>query len=91
MVVQDRIFLDRCPNFFLGLWDSMLMVTTDYPHWQMIPELKVYYLLQAAYWSQQLVVLAFKLEKPRPDYNQLFAHHLVTPWLIGSVTTPSCA
>ncbi|OCH94130.1 longevity assurance proteins LAG1/LAC1 [Obba rivulosa] len=55
----------------------------DYPHWQMIPELKTYYLMQAAYWCQQLLVLALKLEKPRKDYNELVAHHIVTLWLIG--------
>ncbi|THH19865.1 hypothetical protein EW146_g1403 [Bondarzewia mesenterica] len=55
----------------------------DYPHWQMKPELKRYYLMQAAYWCQQLIVLAFKLEKPRNDYRELVAHHIVTLWLVG--------
>jgi very-long-chain ceramide synthase len=51
----------------------------------MIPELKRYYLMQAAYWCQQLIVLALKLEKPRSDYYELIAHHIVTLWLIGYV------
>ncbi|KAI0318702.1 TLC domain-containing protein [Amylostereum chailletii] len=55
----------------------------DYPHWQMKPELKRYYLMQAAYWCQQLVVLVLGLEKPRKDYNELIAHHFVTLWLVG--------
>ncbi|OCH84674.1 longevity assurance proteins LAG1/LAC1 [Obba rivulosa] len=55
----------------------------DYPHWQMTPELKRYYLMQAAYWCQQLLVLALKLEKPRKDYNELVAHHMITLWLVG--------
>ena len=55
----------------------------DYPHWQMIPQLKAYYLVQAAYWCQQLLVLVLKLEKPRKDYNELVLHHIVTLWLIG--------
>ncbi|EPQ59908.1 hypothetical protein GLOTRDRAFT_125743 [Gloeophyllum trabeum ATCC 11539] len=55
----------------------------DYPHWDMKPELKRYYLMQFAYWCQQLIVLAFGLEKPRVDYKELVAHHLVTLWLIG--------
>lgn len=58
----------------------------DYPHWQMTPELKRYYLMQASYWCQQLIVLVFRLEKPRKDYKELVAHHLVTLWLIGFVT-----
>ena len=64
-------------------WYNTSAFWIEYPHWQMIPELKVYYLLQAAYWAQQLLVLALRLEKPRVDYNELVAHHLVTVWLIG--------
>ncbi|EIM88473.1 longevity assurance proteins LAG1/LAC1 [Stereum hirsutum FP-91666 SS1] len=55
----------------------------DYPHWQMKPNLKRYYLMQAAYWCQQFVVLVLRLEKPRKDYHELVAHHFVTLWLIG--------
>lgn len=55
----------------------------DYPHWDMKPELKRYYLMQAAYWCHQYLVLVLKLEKPRKDYQELVAHHLVTLWLIG--------
>jgi very-long-chain ceramide synthase len=51
----------------------------------MIPELKSYYLIQAAYWCQQLIVMIFGLEKPRKDYKELVAHHFVTLWLIGYV------
>ncbi|OBZ70049.1 Sphingosine N-acyltransferase lac1 [Grifola frondosa] len=55
----------------------------DYPHWDMKPELKRYYLMQAAYWCQQLIVLLLGLEKPRKDYGELVAHHFVTLWLVG--------
>ncbi|KAF5344131.1 hypothetical protein D9758_008861 [Tetrapyrgos nigripes] len=55
----------------------------DYPHWDMKPELKRYYLMQMAYWIQQLLVLVLRLEKPRKDYNELIAHHFVTIWLVG--------
>lgn len=58
-------------------------VLKDYPHWDMLPELKHYQLMQAAYWCQQLIVLVLRLEKPRKDYHELVAHHLVTLWLIG--------
>ncbi|KIM90890.1 hypothetical protein PILCRDRAFT_811387 [Piloderma croceum F 1598] len=54
-----------------------------YPHWDMNPELKRYYLMQAAHWCQELLVLLMKLEKPRKDYAELVAHHFVTLWLIG--------
>jgi very-long-chain ceramide synthase len=49
----------------------------------MKPELKRYYLMQMAYWAQQLFVLVAGLEKPRSDYYQLVAHHFVTIWLVG--------
>ncbi len=52
----------------------------------MTPELKRYYLMQASYWCQQLIVLVFNLEKPRKDYKELVAHHIVTLWLIGHAT-----
>ncbi|KAF2818610.1 LAG1-domain-containing protein [Ophiobolus disseminans] len=43
---------------------------------------KAYYLLQASYWAQQLIVLLLMLEKPRKDYSQLVAHHIITISLI---------
>ncbi len=49
----------------------------------MKPELKRYYLMQSAYWCQQLLVLVLGLEKPRKDYLELVAHHIVTLWLVG--------
>ncbi|KAI0773441.1 longevity assurance proteins LAG1 LAC1 [Irpex lacteus] len=80
---------------FTGLWGWRIMSQLptwwyqteyfwiDYPHWDMKPELKRYYLMQAAYWVQQLLVLVLGLEKPRKDYNELVAHHIVTLWLVG--------
>ncbi len=62
-----------------------LQLTTDYPHWDMKPELKRYYLMQMAYWCQQFLVLVLGLEKPRKDYAELVAHHFVTIWLVGYV------
>ena len=49
----------------------------------MTPELKRYYLMQASYWCHQLIVLVLRLEKPRKDFKELVAHHIVTLWLIG--------
>lgn len=40
----------------------------------MTPQLKIYYLLQASYWIQQIFVLVLKLEKPRSDYVELCIH-----------------
>ncbi|CEL61015.1 hypothetical protein RSOLAG1IB_04254 [Rhizoctonia solani AG-1 IB] len=55
----------------------------EYPHWEMTARMKYYYLLQTAYWAQQLFVLVLKIEKPRKDYTELVIHHAVTIWLIG--------
>lgn len=46
----------------------------DYPHREMTRSLKCYYLMQAAYWCQQTIILALKIEKPRKDYKELVAH-----------------
>lgn len=79
----------------MGLWGVIIMSESDiwwydtkhfwlgYPHWDMKPMLKYYYLMQASYWCQQFIVLLLNLEKPRKDYSELIAHHFVTLWLIG--------
>lgn len=45
----------------------------------------MYYLIQFAYWCQQLLVLTLGLEKPRKDYKELVAHHFVTLYMVGYV------
>lgn len=42
----------------------------------MTGQLKWYYLVQLAFWLQQL--LAINLEQRRKDYSQMFTHHVVT-------------
>ncbi|KAF9268066.1 longevity assurance proteins LAG1/LAC1 [Marasmius fiardii PR-910] len=80
---------------FMGTWGYRIMTQLptywyqteyfwiDYPHWDMKPELKRYYLTQMSYWAQQLLVLVLRLEKPRKDFRELVAHHIVTIWLVG--------
>ncbi|TFK43451.1 TLC domain-containing protein [Crucibulum laeve] len=80
---------------FFGAWGYRVMTQLptfwykteyfwiDYPHWDLKPGLKRYYLMQFSYWCQQLVVLLLGLEKPRKDYWELVAHHFVTLWLVG--------
>ncbi|TRM67743.1 TLC domain-containing protein [Schizophyllum amplum] len=55
----------------------------EYPHWDMIPELKQFYLMQAAHWLHELLIMVLGFEKPRKDYYELVVHHAVTLWLIG--------
>ncbi|KAK2872080.1 hypothetical protein FQN49_002559, partial [Arthroderma sp. PD_2] len=55
----------------------------NFPHRTHDACFKFYYLLQAAYWAQQALVMILGLEKPRKDYNELVAHHIITLVLIG--------
>jgi very-long-chain ceramide synthase len=64
-------------------WYQTKYFWIDYPHWDMKPELKRYYLMQMAYWSQQLFVMVLGLEKKRKDYAELVSHHIVTIWMVG--------
>ena len=54
----------------------------DFPHRSHEAMFKAYYLLQASYWAQQAIVLMLQLEKPRKDFKELVAHHIVTIALI---------
>ncbi|KAF2005774.1 LAG1-domain-containing protein [Amniculicola lignicola CBS 123094] len=53
-----------------------------FPHKTHEAVFKAYYLLQAAYWTQQIIVLLLMLEKPRKDFKELVAHHVITIALI---------
>ncbi|KAG5342530.1 hypothetical protein C0989_000658 [Termitomyces sp. Mn162] len=83
ILVPDRVLLDWSVVPFLDEFLQSSSAMSDYPHWDMKPELKRYYLMQMGYWLQQLIVLVLGLEKPRKDYTELVAHHIVTLWLVG--------
>jgi len=53
-----------------------------FPHYTHEAMFKTYYLLQAAYWTQQAIVLVLMLEKPRKDFLELVGHHIITIALI---------
>lgn len=55
-----------------------------YPHKTLEWDFKFYYLFQAAYWSQQAIVLLLGMEKARKDYYELVLHHIVSLALIWS-------
>jgi acyl-CoA-dependent ceramide synthase len=54
-----------------------------FPHKTHLAIFKFYYLFQAAYWSQQAIVMLLGLEKPRKDFYELVAHHIITLTLIS--------
>ncbi|KAF2203230.1 longevity assurance proteins LAG1/LAC1 [Delitschia confertaspora ATCC 74209] len=53
-----------------------------FPHKTHEGVFKAYYLLQACYWAQQMIVMLLMLEKPRKDFKELVAHHIITLSLI---------
>lgn len=53
----------------------------DYPVLEFSPSFKYYYLIQFAYWLQQIFVL--QIEAPRKDYKELVMHHINTLLLIS--------
>jgi len=79
MAVWGYFIMEQLPTY----WYNTQAFWIGYPHWEMKPQLKLYYLMQASFWIQQLFVLLLRLEKPRKDYYELVCHHFVTLWLIG--------
>lgn len=71
--------MSRSPVWF---FDTAGMYA-GFPHRAHEAYFKAYYLLQAAYWAQQAMVLMLQLEKPRKDFKELVLHHIVTLALIG--------
>lgn len=55
----------------------------DFPHKFHTADFKAYYLLQTAFWLQQVVVMVLGLEERRKDFKELVAHHIVTVALIA--------
>lgn len=70
--------MSRTPVWYFnttGMYES-------FPHRSHDALFKAYYLLQASYWAQQAIVLLLQLEKPRKDFRELVAHHILTLALI---------
>ena len=53
---------------------------TDWPVLEVSGLFKWYYLAQLAFWLQQIFVL--HIEDRRKDHYQMFAHHIITSFLI---------
>ena len=67
VMYQEPTWWYKTEHFWLG-----------YPHGDMKPHIKLYYLLQTSYWLQQMLVLILGLEKPRKDFNELIMHVSIT-------------
>jgi len=75
-------------SFLVGLhivrgskhWNDIREVWSDYPQAEADMLFKAYYLVEMAFWAQQIFVL--NIEARRKDHWQMFTHHLVTCTLI---------
>lgn len=69
-------------SFWHGFLGETKAMYESYPHRTHGAVFKCYYLLQAAFWAQQVLVMALGLEKRRSDFREFVAHHVVTVALI---------
>lgn len=67
-----------------GLWYFATRgMYEGFPHRSHAAVFKFYYLIQAAFWVQQVVVMVLGQERRRKDFRELVAHHVITIALIG--------
>ncbi|KAF2272489.1 longevity assurance proteins LAG1/LAC1 [Westerdykella ornata] len=70
--------MSRSPIWFF----NTTAMYEGFPHRTHEAVFKAYYLLQASYWAQQMIVLLLMLEAPRKDFKELVMHHFITLALI---------
>lgn len=63
-------------------WFNVGNLWTDWPLRELDSQFKWYYLVQFAFWLQQIFVL--NIEPRRKDFHQMFAHHIITSSLIAA-------
>jgi very-long-chain ceramide synthase len=61
-------------------WGDMREVWADYPQIESNGFFKAYYLVELAFWLQQVFVL--NIEARRKDFWQMFTHHIITCTLL---------
>jgi very-long-chain ceramide synthase len=61
-------------------WLNLKELWTNFPTLLIEPRMKWYYLVQFAFWIQQLFVL--NIEEHRKDHWQMFTHHIFTSTLL---------
>ncbi|KAI9675525.1 MAG: sphingosine N-acyltransferase lag1 [Trizodia sp. TS-e1964] len=85
---QAWLLLYYCTFWSLGMyifynsdyWLNFREMWTNWPNRELQSLSKWYYLVQYAFWLQQILVV--NIEKRRKDYHQMFAHHIITCALI---------
>lgn len=57
-------------------WLNMRQLWAGWPNRELTGLFKWYYLVQFAFWVQQILVV--NIEQRRKDYAQMFTHHIIT-------------
>ena len=63
-------------------WFNVREVWTNFPNPRMDGLMKWYYLVQLAFWLQQIFVI--NIEERRKDHWQMFSHHIITCILVSA-------
>lgn len=64
-------------------WADTTFYWRDYPKTLLSGTMKWYYLIQFAFWLQQLGLAILGIEKRRKDFLEFMIHHIITCLLIG--------
>ncbi|KAF9173518.1 sphingosine N-acyltransferase lag1 [Mortierella sp. AD011] len=64
-------------------WSDTSYYWRDYPKTQLDATMKWYYLIQFAFWFQQLLLAILGIEKRRKDFLEFMIHHIITCMLVG--------
>jgi acyl-CoA-dependent ceramide synthase len=62
-------------------WFDTTQFWIDYPHILISRDMKNYYLMQLAFWFQQ--IYALHTEQRRKDHVAMLSHHIITILLVG--------
>ncbi|KAF9971012.1 sphingosine N-acyltransferase lag1 [Actinomortierella ambigua] len=64
-------------------WNGTKYFWLDYPKTHLSATFKWYYLIQLAFWLQQLMLALLGIEKRRKDFAEFLIHHVITCLLVS--------
>ncbi|KAF9580882.1 sphingosine N-acyltransferase lag1 [Lunasporangiospora selenospora] len=72
-----------CLLYQSSYWSDTSNYWREYPKIYLDATMKWYYLIQFAFWVQQLVLALLGIEKRRKDFLEFLVHHIITCLLVG--------